>query len=467
MQCDLIVVGAGVSGLVAALRAAQGGGRVLVLEKLSDERYVCNSRLTTGVWHCCALDLLSEPEKLEARIMEVTGNYARPDLARAVATDGLRSVRWMQKAGVRFMKGPFDYQSFVLSPPALTAQGRQWEGRGGDVMLRTLEAELAKLGGKILRGHRAIRIDSKGESISGLTGETATGIAFSVKASAVVIADGGFQANTQLLQGAVTPRPDEIFQRNARTGMGDGLAMAREIGAQVTDLRGFYGHVLSADVFGNDKLWPYPYLDYVIGAGLIVDRRGRRFTDESRGGVAVANAMGAGEDPSGMIVIADSRIWNESGTQRLLSPNPTLTNNGGTLHQADSIAELAISCGLDPTRLVAMIDAYNAALMAGKGLELSPPRSVGKQKPVPIEVAPFYAMPACAGITYTMGGIAINAASQALAADGSPIAGLYAVGCATGGLEGGEKCGYVGGLVKSSVTGLRAAEHFLQVSERS
>jgi len=467
MQCDLVVIGAGVSGLVAALRAAQGGRRVLVLEKLSEERYVCNSRLTTGVWHCCAMDLLSEPEKLEARIMEVTGNYARLDLARAVATDGVRSVRWMQQAGVRFMKGPFDYQSFVLSPPALTAQGRQWEGRGGDVMLRTLEAELAKLGGRVLRGHRATRLDGNGEAIQGLSGKTAAGASFSVQASAVVIADGGFQANTQLLQGAVTPRPEAIFQRNARTGMGDGLAMARDAGAQITDLRGFYGHVLSADVFDNDKLWPYPYLDYVIGAGLIVDRHGRRFTDEGRGGVAVANAMGAGEDPSGKIVIADSCIWNESGTQRLLSPNPTLVNNGGTLHRANSIAELATLCGLDPSNLVAMIDTYNAALKADRGLELSPPRSAGKQKPVPIETAPFYAIPACAGITYTMGGIAINAAAQALAVDDSPIAGLYAVGCAAGGLEGGEKCGYVGGLVKSSVTGLRAAEHFLQVSEQS
>ncbi len=461
MQCDLSVVGAGVSGLVAALRAAQSGRRVLVFEKLIEDRYVCNSRLTTGVWHCCAMDLLSEPAKLETRIMELTGNYARPDLARAVATDGVRSVRWMQKAGVRFMKGPFDYQSFVLSPPALTAQGRQWEGRGGDVMLRTLEAELMKLGGKILRGYQATSLSLEGGRISGLSGQTSSGAAFTVASDAVVIADGGFQANAELLRNTVTPTPEAIFQRNSRTGMGDGLSMARAVGAQITDLRGFYGHVLSSDVFTNDKLWPYPYLDYVIGAGLIVDRQGRRFTDEGHGGVAVANAMGAAQDPGGKIVICDSRIWNESGTQRLLSPNPTLANNGGTLHQANSIAELATLCGLDPARLVAMIDAYNAALKAGQGSELRPPRSAGKQKPSLIEVAPFFAIPACAGITYTMGGIAINGSSQALDAAGSPMPGLYAVGCAAGGLEGGDKCGYVGGLVKSSVTALRAAEHFV------
>jgi fumarate reductase flavoprotein subunit len=42
--------------------------------------------------------------------------------------------------------------------------------------------------------------------------------------------------------------------------------------------------------------------------------------------------------------------------------------------------------------------------------------------------------------------------------DGRPIPGLFAAGCTTGGLEGGAKIGYVSGLTKSGVTGLRAAE---------
>ena len=63
------------------------------------------------------------------------------------------------------------------------------------------------------------------------------------------------------------------------------------------------------------------------------------------------------------------------------------------------------------------------------------------------------------GITYTMGGIAINTHAQALHEDGSVIEGLYAVGAATGGLEGGPKIGYVGGLAKGGITGMAAATH--------
>lgn len=61
------------------------------------------------------------------------------------------------------------------------------------------------------------------------------------------------------------------------------------------------------------------------------------------------------------------------------------------------------------------------------------------------------------------GGIAIDAHARVVTGTGTPVAHLYAVGCASGGLEGGTRHGYVGGLVKSGVTGLRAAEHILGI----
>ena len=64
----------------------------------------------------------------------------------------------------------------------------------------------------------------------------------------------------------------------------------------------------------------------------------------------------------------------------------------------------------------------------------------------------------CAGITYTMGGIVIDEFARVLDTGGSVIPGLFAAGTTTGGLEGGPAIGYVGGLVRSSVMGFRAAE---------
>ena len=71
--------------------------------------------------------------------------------------------------------------------------------------------------------------------------------------------------------------------------------------------------------------------------------------------------------------------------------------------------------------------------------------------------APFYAMPICSAITNTMGGIVVDGEGRVLDTQGAPIPGLFAAGSTVGGLDGGPRSGYVGGLIKA-VMGLIAAE---------
>jgi fumarate reductase flavoprotein subunit len=101
---------------------------------------------------------------------------------------------------------------------------------------------------------------------------------------------------------------------------------------------------------------------------------------------------------------------------------------------------------------------YNAALDGETLMKLSPSRRIDRHKPMPIKTGPYYGIPVCTGVTHIMGGIAINANAEVLDGAGRAIRGLYAVGTSTGGLEGGPAIGYLGGLTKSGVTGLRAAE---------
>lgn len=134
-----------------------------------------------------------------------------------------------------------------------------------------------------------------------------------------------------------------------------------------------------------------------------------------------------------------------------------------SLASLSTLEELADIAGIDKAGLVAQIQAHNVAVRAGTLASSSPARSIHKLEAFLIDKARFYAIPAVAGVTYTMGGIAINADVRVLTSEGHPLPGLYAVGCATGGLEGGKDKGYVGGLVKPSVTGLRCAEAILSV----
>jgi fumarate reductase flavoprotein subunit len=125
---------------------------------------------------------------------------------------------------------------------------------------------------------------------------------------------------------------------------------------------------------------------------------------------------------------------------------------------AGSIAELAGKLHLDAAALQKTVDEYNR-LVAGEAVPGQPPRSTQPYKAWPVRQGPFHAVEVCAGMTYTMGGIATDAQARVLDTRDQPIAGLYAAGACTGGLEGGgAAAGYSGGLSKASVFGMLAGE---------
>ena len=454
---EVIVIGGGIAGLTTANRAAQLGKKVVVLEKGEEEKYPCNSRWTGGTLHVGFTDPLSDAESLLKTIQRATDGFAHADLAKAMAEDSSRFIKWLRSEGIK-MINMGSYHSCILAPPARTGPGLEWEGRGGDVMLRTLESNLIKRGGQLLRGMRAVSLDVSGNSgvhveVDGPEGRV------QFIADSVVIADGGFPASNELLRQYIAPQPEKILKRNAGTSTGDGLRMAVAAGAALTEgLNCFYGHLLSRDALNNNRLWPRPYLDAIVTCGILVNSAGRRFADEGNGGVYMANMVARLQDPLSATLVFDHAIWTGPGANSIIPANPHLTNGGGTLYKADTIKELAIEMGVAVDVLEKEVAEYNAALDAGTLMELRPSRRTDRHKPMPIRTGPFYGIPVCTGVTHIMGGIAINANGEALDVAGKPIRGLYAVGTSTGGLEGGPAIGYLGGLTKSGVTGLRAAE---------
>jgi fumarate reductase flavoprotein subunit len=132
---------------------------------------------------------------------------------------------------------------------------------------------------------------------------------------------------------------------------------------------------------------------------------------------------------------------------------------GGELTSATDIDTLAARVGLPPAALAQTIRDYVQAVESHDFAHLAVPRTVRKNKPMPILKQPFRAVPLCTGVTGTMGGVVINEHAQALRPDGSVFPGLYAVGTPVAGLEGGPRAGYVGGLSKAFILGLLAGEH--------
>jgi fumarate reductase flavoprotein subunit len=457
---DLIVIGGGLAGLVTANRSAQLGLKATVLEQGTADKYLCNTRYTGGTFHLCLREITLDPDLLHQLILETTDGFVKDDLARLLANGGAKIIQWLQGEGIKFMRASAsEYHKWVLAPPGRSRAGLDWEGRGGDVLLRTLEANLVKRGGTLVRGAKAQSLISEGSRCVGVRTQD-----HEWRARAVVIADGGFQCNPELMEKYVSKQPARMKQRNGGTAFGDGMRMAQTLGAAITGTSAFYGHVLSRDALTNDGLWPYPYLDALVTAGIVVNHQGRRYTDEGRGGVSVANAVAKLDDPLSSTCVFDHAIWEGPGRNGLIAANAHLIKEGATVYTADSLDALAEKAGLEAAALKQTVAGYNTALAANAdAAEFKPAdgitRRTKKYKAMPIAKPPFYAVPMVSGITYTMGGIVINTHAQALREDGSVIKGLYAAGAATGGLEGGPQIGYVGGLAKGGITGLAAAEH--------
>ena len=154
VQHDVIVIGAGLAGLVAANRAAQLGKRVVVLEKSKEDKYLCNSRYTYGTFHINFTDVGADEDVLFGKIEACSEGFARKDLARAVAKDGRRLMQWLKSEGVDLVDLG-GYQTNVLAPPWRKGFGLTWRGYAGDVALARLEENLRQRQGRILRGMRA------------------------------------------------------------------------------------------------------------------------------------------------------------------------------------------------------------------------------------------------------------------------------------------------------------------------
>jgi predicted oxidoreductase len=450
---DVIVIGAGIAGLVTANRATQLGKRVVVLEKSSEDKYLCNSRYAYGTFHINYSDLEADEESLLARIDAATEGFARKDLARAVAMDGRRLMQWLKSENIDVVRLD-GYQTNVLAPAWRKGYGLTWKNYGSDIALQRLGANFEKRQGRILRGHRATALKADKAGITVETGQC------DFRAPAVVIADGGFQANLDLIRAyGISPAPQKLLQRNGGTAVGDGIKLAQSLGAAITEsgMNNIYGHLHSRDAMNTTKLWPRPYNDEVAASGIVVDQSGRRFADEGYGGVWLTNAVARLPDPLGTSIVFDQPIWDGPGRNHVQPPNPLIEEAGGTVHRADTLAGLAALAEIPAKALEETVAQYNAALDSEALSKLSPPRSSDRYKPWPIKTPPYYALPICVAITNCMGGIVVDGDGRVLDKANKPVPGLYAVGSTVGGLDGGPHAGYVGGLIKATI-GLRAAE---------
>jgi fumarate reductase flavoprotein subunit len=456
VSSDVVVVGAGLAGFTAALRAAEAGRRVLLIDKSDGALGGGNILMASGSLRAGGKDPRTRPAELYEFVMAEGIGY--PDLVRAWSETCGRAVDWLISSGVKVTE---------------TAPGRVWLDQSGDVSLApvykkdvgtralaSLKHRFERLGGRYLNGVQGETLIVESGRVGGVIGKRA-GDKIEFRAAATVLSTGGFSANKELLKKYIGSHADQCKLRGSAHCTGDGLRMALAVGAKAVNLRYFYGHLISRKALVDDRFWPYPRLDSFVDEGILVDRKGNRFVDEGRGDVAVANELARSEDVTGAVLIFDHESWKAakddafSNTVKTPAPNPWLADNDGELFSHETITGLANILGIDGGPLVATLGNYNRAIEAKAAEALDVPRT-GKPKPLR---APFYALRVAPGITFTMGGVLVNGRAEVLNKDEKPLTGLYAAGDTIGGLMGGYRGGYTGGLMQAVVTGILAGEN--------
>ena len=122
-----------------------------------------------------------------------------------------------------------------------------------------------------------------------------------------------------------------------------------------------------------------------------------------------------------------------------------MIGRGMTVVQADSldelgakiVAETADGVSFNARNMVETVNAYNEAAAAGTADQLEVPH-LGTVPAMALTTAPFYAIPVVGGIMATFGGLKINTDTQVMGTNAQPIAGLYAVPGAAGGIMNGD-----------------------------
>ena len=448
----LVIVGGGVAGWTAARRAQELGADVAVLERTHAGFGFGNGRLSGGAFHAAYMDPKSDPGDLLDAILADAGGYARRDLAEAWANNVGRAFEFLGKEGATFAPGGNEeYMQHVLMPPREAVIGRNFAGSGPDRLLTKMWTTFLENGGTFLAGHRAIQLDCTDGVVTGVYAKAPRGTV-RVAGQAVLLADGGFQGNPEMVARYITT---DYKLRGSPHDTGDALRMGLDIGAVAVNMEWFYGAPLCRDALNDDRLWPYPTPSGVIAEGLLVDAYGERFVDEGTPPELIADAIAKSRTPGHCWAIFDGDTWETTGREGGASINPTLGECGGTILSAPDVQQLAVKTGLPLGTLRATMEAFHRFSTTGAEMK---PRKTGRA--TPFTSTTLYALPVIAGITFAMGGLLVDAHARVMHRDGAPIKGLYAAGGSMGGLQGGPQSkGYAGGWSEATTFGLLAAEH--------
>ena len=381
LECDVLVMGSGTAGLSAAIAAAEGGAKVLVIEK---QDIPGGSAVTSAGIVYAPVDE-SDKADMVAYYMERAEGNANEALLQFYADNALDTIAWLEDLGVQWlMTVPAGTAPQPRARFSMTAEG---VGMTGAALVNPMLAKLEALNVPLLCGVRGTELlrDESG-AICGAKAESKAA-SYEIAAKSVILATGGFDASKEM-KAQYSPIAENDFPLSSKGNVGDGINMGIAIGAATE----FKGGVIGFDFV--DGTLPASGMNAVaMYCNSYVQPDGTFVSDVIDYPITYTAIKTLGVDHF-------YGLYDASGAETAEAAVAV-----GFGWKGDTVEELAEATGMDAEKLA-------DAIAQGTGLE----------------AAPFYAVMVKPTTIGSMGGLVIDADAQVIDTEGSPIPGLYATG---------------------------------------
>lgn len=438
-NADIVVVGAGGSGISAAVKAETLGAKVILIEKMP---------VIGGATALNAGTLIATGSKYQREVMKETKDS--PELAyKDIFTVGKnRNDPTLVKMVTERVGGVVDwliYDMKIPYGPAATqypdhSANRQLGVTGRSVnYLNLMREKFLGMGGKLMLQTRAQELirDDAGKVV-GVRATDKDGNTVELTSKAVILASGGYGAVKSMLPKEMS---NYVFY-GLDSETGDGYKMATAIGAGTInlDLVKMYpqgvetvpGHGLAATASSTDTMKK--------SGAIYVNKKGERYVDENAAlGVLTDKTV---EQPDHIAyIVMDAKAWKEYVAKSLedkLVPNEEtlmtwtkIVNNGRpVMAVSDNLADAAKTMGVDPEGLAKTVAHWNDMVKAGKDTDFNRKITGG------LGEGPYYIVEQKVRYQTTLGGLKADADLRILDKSGKPIPGLFGAGCVVGGANG-------------------------------
>lgn len=455
-SCDILVLGGGGSGLVAAVRAAEiSGGRVTVLEK--------GASAGGGMLFASTMRTFGSRWQQERNIPDQSLDYLQKmmDLTRwqldpGLAANAIRATGeffdWYSRYEKPDILAKYEARPYVFDIPVNGQPGPQidtFHNGSGRFIVNTMLRRCETLGVEVLTKHRALNAEVSDGRITAILAEGPNGTV-RVSCRACVLAIGSWICNREVVE-KVCPAFNEAevlpsaHQNPNYTG--DGLPIAEKAGALI-DWDSFCLRLMGPICSLGDR----SNLDMLThtDCAVLVDLNAKRF---------VAEPMAPRIDPfdTGLILLQHLKgksyfLYSANTLKRIIRESrdngdkpdfdifgipalPELEVINGWFQtamergsheagMADTIEELAAYIGLDAAALRETVERYNASCEAGEDWDFfKTPESME-----PLIEGPFYAIGGKLATDGAFGGVKVNPCMQAYAAGGGLVEGLFVTG---------------------------------------